>query len=749
MKNSTSKSPVLSLLPEQTLQGIALARLVQLETRAQHLVLPCRGAAVQALIRRTAQHLGVEAREITAAECGDLLSDGAKERFHGCEERLRQGEGGTAYAALVEAAGIRIVPRRELSGIELKNGRRPSIVVAEKGANSYVGLLYAALADRIFVPDLLPQDYETFLERTRDARSLFWGLPCDASLEHLERVHLARRVSKSEVPIGFFYPFGEIEPEVFVLKQILYSIYSSTMTAPCKIFFANTAESFHAQERNAEYLFGYGNDRVQLQKFLSTPSSVMYLNLHSNGVDAFMGSTVLCARKEFDGVLARGMRALPCFTENCCNRVILPEEESALFGVSNIKAQVLCFSSCFGSLLQGASFSPETGLAHQVVRSPYVGALLATRGLTKGAHFNLLELPKRICAGDSLGAAARDVNLKYYKGLQWYPDLFDLWGDPDYSLTGGENLLEESLAIKSPLLNDALEKEGIIQYTRATLSSFERKEVEPPFALRYFQALEYQRELGEFLIRCVEQDRRPVFLRGMNRDQYDSAIASWRGSLEVLKRACSTLNAGFGRFWDLREPPFFQVYKPVQDLQKDWFRLFMMINKPSIEFGQMFFPPAGDVQSRKYRCPYCSEHSQIEWTTAMVNHNSVERRVEDCTNCWTTLDGMSVFRNGRIDFEHSGSQLEISNLRLRFQFDLSGFHAFLCGVVLEPFVDTTSVDKPHSVRAGVMELNGGEIDLEVPALSLKEAMVPGRYLLKAMAMFNENIVFLYRNLFIS
>src|SRR5690606_21914277 len=188
------------------------------------------------------------------------------------------------------------------------------------------------------------------------------------------------------------------------------------------------------------FLIGPGSSLNALGNKQATLHEFFFTTAHSNGVDLGLGSMVLCGRGGHEPQ-RRFVESMPCFSGAQCSR---KTPSNTIVGPSDLKTAIAFLYTCWGVLLHGATYHPETSLAHQFALSPHTGCLLTTYTMSlldRAAGPYLAELYN---AGLPLGEAVERLNQRHFLRYQDESDVVILFGDPATSIVPGSRLIDQA-----------------------------------------------------------------------------------------------------------------------------------------------------------------------------------------------------------------------------------------------------------------------------------------------------------------
>jgi hypothetical protein len=236
---------------------------------------------------------------------------------------------------------------------------------------------------------------------------------------------LTRRASSTSQPIGFISGWGG--PEAAMSCATKLAEYPWSAPPEALLWSAYGYGGLQGVRTSSVEVLSY--DDPELLERLRTPRRFMGLRSHSSGVDAPLGSNVLCSIEGLE-IAGDSSHFLPCGSGGPCLRC--PEGPIAMpqrLSPNVIAADIVLWSVCWGVLAAGAVFDPARSLAQSFMNSRWVGALLSTY---KGAMNSESLAPfalSLINQGASLGQVCLALNRIRCEHLS--PDqAWILLGDP-------------------------------------------------------------------------------------------------------------------------------------------------------------------------------------------------------------------------------------------------------------------------------------------------------------------------------
>ncbi len=615
------------------------------------------------------------------------------------------------------------------------------LIVVEEGARLGLALTYSLITNRklLFLGNQVSK--EKFFLVTKNTSSYFWMLPNNISLEQFESLNKIKLLN-SGVPIGFFFPYGEEESEIFMIKQLVLQIKKNSQKKFFHFLFTNHSPEINITDGNCRYIAGVDTKAQDLREFLEEDSLFKFIDCHSNGIDAFLGNLVICAKLEFSQEAK--LKSLPCFFDNTCNRVDKASSSSSLYPLSKISADVLCLSSCYGFLFSKSFVETETSIAYQLAKSTNNGCFITTRGLTDFGCFSGLVFSEAISNGNTLGQAVQEGNEKHYSEIGWYPQMFDLWGDPSISFNTTTRALKKNI---NYILDDFFNANGFYDYIDSVATPLKGVAVQRNF----FQALHYGRCIIRLLEENIKKDNRVIFKKHCDDKRLVEAFCNLNQSINDLEHGAMRINNSPNYYikGEQREfKVFLSLFKNLTLLHENFMKVFIINPKATIGFNANFFPADRGVHLNKTLCPYCGENSVSRWESEMLDLSGMKRKVEDCINCWSIFEGMHNFSSAKINCSEKieiGKEIELS---VQYFFNLEGVYLSRVCAVLEPFIESVNIDKVHTYKKNILEVEQKMNLIKLNNLKISENFSQGRYLLKVLVMLNEKFTFLYRNVYL-
>lgn len=177
-------------------------------------------------------------------------------------------------------------------------------------------------------------------------------------------------------------------------------------------------------------LLGGRATTCELMSAVTSATSIVRIDTHSDGIDAFLGSSTLCGVKAV--VTRRTDRPPACVATGVCHRLGLPLQEALddprTIDPHSIRAGLLLLQSCHGLFLHPSFIPSEWQLGHALLNSTAIGALMLSFEQSVSSITDCDELLSSVVTGKSLGSAlasflsTKDAIMKRQR--------FCLFGDP-------------------------------------------------------------------------------------------------------------------------------------------------------------------------------------------------------------------------------------------------------------------------------------------------------------------------------
>lgn len=174
-------------------------------------------------------------------------------------------------------------------------------------------------------------------------------------------------------------------------------------------------------------------DAPDLTAELVAGHRLVCLESHGNGVDApLSGGRLLCARRAALGLPATGRGSLPCLHGGPCIRVEDgdrdadgPAGRALQFDPTELRADVLVWSTCWGLLAADAAFDPATAIARHLAEAGRIAATLTTITSVRASPARLLSVTALLLDGRTVGEVAGVLNRAEPAATPWV-----VLGDP-------------------------------------------------------------------------------------------------------------------------------------------------------------------------------------------------------------------------------------------------------------------------------------------------------------------------------
>jgi hypothetical protein len=551
------------------------------------------------------------------------------------------------------------------------------------------------------------------------ARSLVIVPPAGWTSADLAALRDARRAAGCPAPVGFLYPFGAAERELFALKVVLFGRFF-TGGGRYRFLYPIEARAASIAVGDADVVVGPGRSAAATDELLRSDGDFLYAAPHSNGVNMGLGSVVLCARRDRpDG--AAPARSLPCFSGAPCTR---QRPANLLLAPSCVRSAVVFLYTCWGALLDDAAYDPATSLAARFAASPYAAALLTTSGLSLLDRAGGPFVADRLRAGVALGAAAVEFNRLHFQRYDDTEDITVLFGDPELTLGAGGGPLTGQLVVH-PEFAAFAEATGFRGYP-ASAPDRDQDRAAAADHPAYF-ALDYAR--------CVVAGSRGLRLAALTAAADRLAVRAdelWPVMLTADARAAQARMAG--------APASLSAGREqrIGRLQEAWLGYFRTMVGTLGGFLRLqtdrYFRPAGGAP--RVPCPYCGGPARAI-TLRLAGATGGSRLLIECVACATVLDALPPVLAGVLhgpDRAAAGSRLTLRPV-IGLAPDAGADGAVIAALgILEPF--TKGVAEPAESGPLRHRVTGSQAQVELPPMSIPipRDTVPGVYFVDAIVL---------------
>lgn len=572
---------------------------------------------------------------------------------------------------------------------------------------------------------------ETFAA-VAEARSAFLAASPSLDTRALQLLLEARQQHAPAVPMGFFYPFGSLERELFALKAAL--VFRHGIPAGLRHTFLYPLErrncSFNAA--GIDFVLGAGKPD-DVERILRRPAAFLYTTPHSNGINMSLGSVTLCAREGCDSAATTKLRAPPCFNADICAR---KRPGAIRLAASEIRSAIAFLYTCWGVLLRDGPYDVEISLGAQVAASPFTAALISTYTTTLLDRAAGLYVARMLSEGRTLGQALLELNRRHHARYGDSPEVAVLFGDPELTLPISNTADEDALWRDSRFVRLASET-GLYSYNDG-LGDRHRGSPRAVTA-KEFASLEYSR--------CVA---------GATGNHSRSELV---GAAEVLKKAVERawlvgieLNSRIGRQGAAAVPEALglQYARCLSELHQAW-----------LDFYAVMVTTLGGyvrLQTDRYRldqnsapasrpCPYCGSIIELTHTTLPTGSLPV-RLVEDCIACGTVFDGVHPIRDGAFDGPAIWICGEAASISIRAS-STGQRGPLAAAALLEPFIKPAASPLAYASAQWADGCEEGQLKLQLPPMTPPRDLTPGVYHLNGIVMHGAGVALLRRSITIT
>jgi hypothetical protein len=581
-------------------------------------------------------------------------------------------------------------------------------------------------------------DKRTF-QALSSARSLYIAPPTIWKVGDLHALLAARRSAGCTVPMGFFYPFGRDEKEFFLLRSVLYNHPGRANRGPFTFIYPleTTGEAFSVGQ--AEFFVGRAAGAAELAGVLQRPSEFFFATPHSNGVNMSLGSIVLCSREDRSPDSPPSAKAPPCFYADVCNR---ETTDNLRLGVSQLRSTVVFLYTCWGVLLRNAAFDVEVALGHRLAASPHVAAFLTTYSMSLLDRASGVYVAEAYSQGAPLGFVTAEFNRLHYEQFKDYDNVVVLFGDPELRLEKPAPLIiSERVADHAPLRR-FVEAVGLKLYAHDKANLRHDRPAVAPIPDRYFAAVDYTR--------CVVNATRLLGLDALrpSLDRLSSdAETLWMHAMLFNSRLLQRDRQTF------QEPVMTKKRDSlVRRFHRSWLEFYLaMVNHLGgfvrLQIDRYFAHERLNEGEFDSPCPYCGE-TPARATVRMVGSERVGRRLIECFNCSTILDGFVGFQDGEIVTTNHWRLGVDAEIRLRAS--AKGYEPgpFLAAAILEPFRKPSDGTSPLVVVEGRWPCDPEALDILLPPMTVLDNWISGCYALNALIVFDTSVLLLRRAVYL-
>ncbi len=330
----------------------------------------------------------------------------------------------------------RSAPSARLLGKRTRTGDSTNrhVVLAVGAEGVPAGLAFALLTGREFraLGDL--EECRRAIIRERPVSATI-AIPV-ANMRVKDCTELAQTLLNSGVAGGLLYcPTAELG-YWFALKTFLYSCFGQE---PGQTIFLPPAEQDTSYvARNNQVILGKGN--AQTEAWFERRCDLLAIHTHSNGLDSYFGSRILCSREDATPGDPPPVRALPCFFGADCERQKYWPGRP-LLPPSALRADTLFFSTCWGLSAEDGLFDERLSLSRALLLSEKVGNFISSYMLLTSSEQSPLLFYYLYNRQLRLGEIVNRLNA-WHQGQYGEPPGFLLFGDPMHRCRSSERIAE-------------------------------------------------------------------------------------------------------------------------------------------------------------------------------------------------------------------------------------------------------------------------------------------------------------------
>jgi hypothetical protein len=566
---------------------------------------------------------------------------------------------------------------------------------------------------------------ETFVA-IAEARSVFLAPSPSLDTRALEVLLGVRRRHAPAVPMGFFYPFGSFERELFALKAALVARHG--VPAGLRHTFLYPLERRGVSFTAAEIDFVLGARKPEeVERILRQPAAFFYTTSHSNGVNMSLGSVTLCAREDRDSATAPTSTP-PCFHANICARERAGANRLA---ASRIQSAVAFLYTCWGVLLRDSAYDVGVSLGARVAASPFTAALISTYTTSLLDRAAGLYVARLLGEGRALGHTLLDLNRRHHARYGDNAEVAVLFGDPELTLpisgVGDEGALR-----RDPSFARLASETGLCPYGDGAGNQPQKS----PCAVtaKEFASLEYSRCVAGATRRLA----RPELVEPTDRLR-ESIERAWLAGLElngrIGRQGAAAVPENLGHEYD----------RCVRESQQAWIAF----------YAAMVITLGGYVrlQTDRYQldqstapsskpCPYCGGTVHLTRTELPTGRIPV-RSVRECVACGTIFDGLHPIRDGTFDGPTEWTSGKPASVSIR-AWSVSQHGPVAAAALLEPFVKPATSPLACASAHWPDGRANRRLSLQLPPLTPPHDLTPGVYHLNGIVMQGAGVALLRR-----
>ncbi len=575
------------------------------------------------------------------------------------------------------------------------------------------------------------EDFNSFFNfyEEIDPKSYFMVLSNKLNLPSFERIV---ENSTKNIPIGFFYDKDPEVAEMFMLKTLLFSKNIDTKQRKSLFVYPLYDKDVRFESNDVVAYFGASKG---LKEELINPFKLAFIDTHSNGINAYLGNQILCARESVNTDFNNLENIPACFSSNICNRT---DDSNTRISIDKLKVKVLCLSACYASLLSTNLYDDKTQLVYQLANGSYVSSIIATYSSVLGGIEYGKELYNSIPNFETLSEAVNACSDLDSKVVDEQDNKRIFFGDPEFKLNIGKSL-EESVSEMFNYLSyeECLRYMGLDQEKLKIKSNdyFIQKEI----TADYFNKLNFYRSIVSAL-REKKSNNSPAFTNSI--DNLSRAIdSSWQLGVKVnqsvrKKQKLSTITVfqlQNGCYSSLHES-WHQLLSTLVQTEPTGLRVKTILDDSS---------EMGVEDSALRKCCYCNSLSIRTRQYRYLAHINQSSKWEVCLNCGEIFDGFSCFQNAQIITKNEWGLKEENQLSIKFDYLIPGRVNYIVSFFVEPF-QWQSKSAFQEIKKGITVIDSSEVNFNLNAVNLDDSWPAGLHYIGALVMFNENFVILRR-----
>ncbi|PKM93600.1 MAG: hypothetical protein CVU84_14620 [Firmicutes bacterium HGW-Firmicutes-1] len=564
-----------------------------------------------------------------------------------------------------------------------------------------------------------------FFEISKMASSTILCFDEEFEVQQMKFILDQKTKAKNLVPIGFMYPFGQLNRENVITKAFIFNTYRKK----AKLFnFYYPLEKQNASFKSEKFNFFIGNTQEEIKDYILKEAEFTFATPHSNGVDMSIGNVVLCAKKDYIKEEEDEInRVMPCFYSDSCNRL---SQNRYYIGASEIKSKILFLYTCWGIVLKNGIYDVRTTLAYQFAKSVYSPILITTYAMSLLDRYAGPYIVDLYCMGKKIGEAIESYNNKHYEKYMDLNNVVVLFGDPEFKLEISSVINFNAILTETKKLSDFFREEntGKLCFHLFDKNFFNNLDF-TDYVLNGTASLgmKYIQEDIDVLREKVRNLRMNASLLNNRMMQSKQFVYDYDKSIKQL----SVAYKGFQVAW-------YEFYKTMVNNLGGYIRF---------QVDRYFSMPEEDKEGLHRECPYCKTCVKIE--KKELQPHGLKRRLIECFNCATIFDGLDSFLWGEIKCEEEWRQGSMVKVSVEAYTKMSGEYCYLIGLIVEPFDKKKGLNMPATFKKGKIDLGKMDLNICLDELYIYDYIDLGCYHLNCIILVNEKIVFLRRPIYIT